>query len=153
AIDLADQAYPRQIDINRATQTLLVQNVRESFARTALELIAEGRPLTETVTTTRFMMTPALMELYGFLDVWQVADDGTVDDRFRRANPTLSIYATTASIPMTDTLDPTSLNYMHWTNPDVANAGVNQPAGCGTDPIVYPANAFALHFLLFGALD
>src|ERR1022692_3698293 len=44
ATDFADQAYPRQIAVNATTTPLLVQNLQESFARTMLELIAEGQP-------------------------------------------------------------------------------------------------------------
>jgi hypothetical protein len=154
-VDFADQAYPRQADISPFTAPLLVQNAKESFARTALALAAEGRPLTDAMSTQRLMMTPALMELYAFFDVWQVDDQGKVTDRFRLANPSLSIVAEASQgpIPIADTLNPASPNYMHWYNPDVANAGLNQPAGCGVDPIVYPSNAIALHFLLHGSLD
>src|SRR6185437_9363135 len=45
----------------------LVENAEESFARTVLALIAEGRPLSEAMTTKRYMMTPPLMELYALL--------------------------------------------------------------------------------------
>ncbi len=67
-------------------------------------------------------MTTALKELYAFLDVWQVDDDGKVTDRFKQQHPSLSIIAETAAgpIPIADTLDPTSPNYMHWYDPDVA---------------------------------
>ena len=43
AVDFADQAYPKQVGINATTTPLLVQNAQESFARTVLALIAEGR--------------------------------------------------------------------------------------------------------------
>jgi hypothetical protein len=48
-----DDAFPR-----------LVQNLEESFARTAWELVAARQPFTETLTTQRFMMTTALKSLY-----------------------------------------------------------------------------------------
>src|SRR5206468_11985658 len=68
AADFADQSYPRPIDINGATAAVLTQTAKESFARTALQLVGEGKPFTDTLTTNRFMMTPALMELYAWLD-------------------------------------------------------------------------------------
>jgi hypothetical protein len=152
--DFADQAYPRQIDVNGPTEALLVENATESFARTMLALLAQGRPLTDATTTQTFMMTPALMELYAFLDAWQVSDTGAVTDRFKLANPTLTITAEAAAgpIPLSESLDPTSANYMHWYNPDVATAyqGV---AGCDADPFTYPASAISLHFLLWGSFD
>jgi hypothetical protein len=154
AVDFSDQAYPKQIGINTTTIPLLVQNAQQSFARTMLELIAEGRPLTDGVTTPRIMMTTALKELYAFLDVWQVDDAGKVTDRFKQAHPGLSITVETAqgAIPIAQTLDPTNANYMHWYNPDVATYGA-QVAGCTEDPMVYPPSAISLHYLLYGALD
>lgn len=151
--DFADQTFPRPADVNASTQAALLQNTRESFARTVLELIAEGRPFTEAVTTQRFMMTPALMELYGFLDVWQVDDAGHVNDGFRKANPglTLTIEAAQGPIPITETLDPTGPNYMHWYDPDVPKEAATG-SGCGVDPLVLPASADTLHYLILGSI-
>jgi len=154
-IDFSDQTFPRPADISPFTAPLLVQNLKESFARTVLELASEGRPLTEAMTTRTFMMTPALMEFYAFLDAWQVDDQGNITDRFRKDNPALTVTVSAASgpIPIADTLNPSSPNYMHWYNPDVGAAQKNEPAGCDTDPIVYPPTGISLHFLLLGALD
>jgi hypothetical protein len=152
--DYANQFYPKQIDINNTTTPLVLQNLEESFARTMLALIAAGQPLTVATTTNQLMMTTALKELYAFLDVYEVDDDSKVTDAFKKANPKLQITAEAAAgpIPIADTLDPTSANYMHWYDPDVATAG-SSVAGCAMDPIVYPASAFTLHWLLYGALD
>ena len=43
---------------------LLVQNLQDSFALTAWQLVKEGRPFTEVLTTNRFRMTTALKSLY-----------------------------------------------------------------------------------------
>jgi len=51
--NIGDDAFPR-----------LVQNLQDSFALTAWQLVKEGRPFTETLTTTRFRMTTALKSLY-----------------------------------------------------------------------------------------
>jgi hypothetical protein len=48
-----DDAFPR-----------LVQNLEESFARTAWEFVATDQPFTQVLTTQRFMMTTALKSLY-----------------------------------------------------------------------------------------
>src|SRR5262245_49707277 len=48
-----DDAFPR-----------LVQNLQDSFAHTAWQLVKENRPFTETLTTNRFVMTTALKSLY-----------------------------------------------------------------------------------------
>jgi hypothetical protein len=153
AVDFADQAFPKQISINNTTTPLLVQNAQQSFARTMLELINEGRPLSEGVTTQRLMMTTALRELYSFLDVWEIDDDGKVTDRFKKAHPMmdLTIEAAQGPIPIAETLDPNSPNFMHWYDPDAPTE--NKVAGCGEDPIVIPASGIALHYLLYGAID
>jgi hypothetical protein len=155
--DFEDQAYPGRADFNPPTEPLLVQNASESFARTVLELIAEGRPLTEAVTTRRFMMTPALKELYAFLDQWQVDDAGKVDDRFKVANPTLSltVEASQGPVPIAQTLDPTSPNYMRWYDPEVGHFPAYLAEGCAQDPIVYPApvSGLVLHYILYGTLS
>jgi hypothetical protein len=154
SVDFADQAYPKQIDINATTTPLLVQNAQESFARTMVELTSQGHPLTEAMSTQQLMMTTAMMELYALLDVWEVDDLGKVTDHFRAKNPALQITVEAAqgAIPIAQTLDPTSPNYMHWYDPDVATAGMQIP-GCQTDPLVYAANAMSLHYLLLGSLD
>jgi hypothetical protein len=154
SVDFADQAYPKQIDINGTTTPLLVQNAQESFARTMLALTAQGHPLTEAMSTPQLLMTTAMKELYAFLDVWDVDDSGKVTDHFRAKNPALqfTVEASQGPIPIAQTLDPTSPNYMRWYDPDVATAGMQIP-GCQQDPLVYPPSAIALHYLLLGSLD
>ena len=155
-LDFADQSYPRNLVINTRVAPRLVQNAQESFARTMAELlVAQRRPLTESTTVQQFMMTTALKELYGFLDVWQVNNDGTVTDRFVQAHPNLpAILVGTAQgpIPISETLNPASPNYMRWFHPDVATHNANVP-GCAADPIRYRPSALTLHFTLYGSLD
>src|ERR1019366_615099 len=101
---------------------LLMQNAQESFARTMLQLIASGQPLTQAPTTTQFMMTTAMKELYAFLDQYEVDDNNVVTDSFKIANPKqmITIEAAQGPIPFSESIDPTSPNYMHWYDPDVA---------------------------------
>lgn len=152
--DFADQAYPKRLVINSSLMPGLVQNAEESFARTVLELIHEGRPLTEALTTRKFMLTTALKEIYAFLDAWEVDDAGKVTDAFRKANPKLDIVAEASAGPiaLSDSLDPTSDAYMHFYDPDVATANA-KVASCAVDPIEYPPSAATLHYLLWGSLD
>jgi hypothetical protein len=51
--NVGDDAFPR-----------LVANLQDSFAMTAWQLVKEGRPFTETLTTRRFVMTTALKSVY-----------------------------------------------------------------------------------------
>ena len=154
AADFSDQSYPKQIGINAATIPLLVQNAQESFARTMLALLAAGQPLSAGMTTHQLMMTTALKELYAFLDVWEVDDAGKTTDAFKKANPKLQLVVESAAgpIPIADTLDPTSPNYMHWYDPDVT-MDAPSVAGCAEDPITLPVSAASLHYLLYGSLD
>ena len=133
---------------------LLVQNVRESFARTVLQLIDEGRPLTDAFTTKRLMMTPALMELYAFLDTRLVNDAAAVNDTFARGNQGLKITMETAQgpIPIADSVNPASPNYMHWYTPDLPGLTYPDPTCNGLDPIQFNANSQALHALLYGEI-
>jgi hypothetical protein len=165
--DFADQAYPRQLAINPGSTPLLVQNMEQSFARTMLTLTGQNAPLTQAMTTHQVMMTTALKETYAFLDVYEVydtvkngVDTAVVMDRFHQANPGLSITveAKNGPIPITDTLNPSSPNYMHWYDPDIATFDSNIP-NCNEDPVVYATGAYGndlaltLHWLLLGGLE
>ncbi|MDB4959529.1 MAG: hypothetical protein JWO36_7098 [Myxococcales bacterium] len=151
--DFVDMIPPNGLGRGRAVP-LLVANVRESFARTVLDLQAEGRPLTDAFTTKRLMMTPALMELYAFLDTRRVDDAGLVTDSFARANPTLRLTIESAQGPiaLTDTLDPTSPNYMHWYSPDLPNLMYGDMTCNGLDPISVAPSALFVHTLLYGEI-
>ncbi|HTQ48389.1 MAG TPA: hypothetical protein VMI75_36785 [Polyangiaceae bacterium] len=173
--DFADQAYPQQIDANQYTGAALLENLQESYARTANYFTQNGQPLTNVVTSHQVMMTTALKELYAFLDTWEVSDTAASDsaggqgkvtttDHWKQANPNVAITveASAGPIALSDTLDPSSPNYMHWYYPDLANVDMGV-AGCATDPIVFPAkapagvggssSALVLHWLLLGAID
>ena len=153
ATDFVDIVPPQGLGSGRAIP-LLVQNVRESFARTVLALTAEGKPLTEAFTTRRLMMTPALMELYAFLDTRRVDDAARITDSFAMANRELKIVMETAQgpIPIAQTLDPASPSYMHWYSPDIAGLTYPDPTCNGLDPITFNANAHVLHALLYGEI-
>ena len=116
----------------------LLANLRESFARTALELVSEGQPFTSTMTTRRFMLTPRLMMLYAYLDWIQISDSGGRVDLWTQAHPGFTFKLTNnggVAIPLTDTLDPASPNYMVFYAPQLAGAPYD--TACPQDPIVY----------------
>ena len=93
----------------------LLQNVEDSFALTAWQLMAEGRPFSEVITTRRLMMTTALMSTYLQIEMPR--------DTRGTAAPTISwkIDESGVDIPLEQTLDPTSPNYL--TFPDLAPVG------------------------------
>lgn len=155
-VDFTDQTFPQRVSINRQTTPLLVQNATESFARTMAYLVSQGHPLSEAMTTQSFMMTPALMEFYAFLDAWQVDDAGKVTDRMRVTHQLAKVTITGTQIPITDSLDPASPNFLTFTNPNLAaiEAAVGVP-GCFTDPVVYSGGGLAnvVQRVLQGSLD
>jgi hypothetical protein len=151
----------------------LVENIKESFARTMIALIAANRPFTDAFTTTQYMMTPPLMELYGYLDLAQPDDGDTVGgvtDGFHAQNPGVSVVVQDQTmVAMADTLNTKSQNYMVWYYPDMIQAANNAPvddpelkAMCALHSRTYTAVVkegdvinltHTLHDLLYGGLD
>ena len=153
AADFTDMIPPQGLGVG-GQMPLLLQNVKESFARTALSLVAAGRPISDAFTTHQVMMTPALMELYAFLDTRHLDDNAKVMDAFTTAHPTLTITleASAGPIAITDTLNPASPNYMHWYNPNIGKLTGYVDQTCNVDPIVLPPDSYALHQLLYGGV-
>ena len=124
---------------------LLIQNLKESFARTCIELIAEGRPLTDILTTTRFMMTTALMSMY--MQIEMPYDIHTFNWQFNQGTrPALA-----------DTLNPSSPNYMIWgyaapTTTTGKGPGYTTCAGDSTKVSTFPGSTNLFHVLL-GVID
>ncbi len=124
----------------------LVENVKESFARTMLALIAQNRPFTDAFTTNQYMMTPPLMEFYGYLDAAQPTDTDVTQgstDGFLAQNPGVPIVVedTTAlgiaPVTLAETLDATSANYMQWSFPNMA-ALAKTAVDSGSDTSLQP---------------
>ena len=120
--DFADQVFA-QVGRNAHTTPLLLQNVQESFARTMVELTAQGHPLTEAMTTRQLMMTTAIKELYAFLDTIEIDNEGKIRS-LPRAAPQRAHRGRSGPGPHPPGRDARSRspNYMHWYDPDVATA-------------------------------
>jgi hypothetical protein len=155
AADFTDMIPPNGLGVGQEIP-LLLQNLRESFARTVLSLVSAGRPITDAFTTHQLMMTPALMELYAFLDARHVDDNAKILDAFAggfaSAHPTTTIEIVPDAIPLQQTLDPTNANYMHWSNPSVGNLTQYADQRCNTNPITLVPDAYSIHLLLYGAV-
>ncbi len=113
----------------------ITENLSESYARTVMELIAEGQPFTATMTTTRFMMTPALMAAYAVLDGAPLADFGTVAGAVQAIPHAVTLESSTP-VPIEDAVDPANPNYLVFYDPAITN--LTTP-GCPTSTITYPA--------------
>jgi hypothetical protein len=124
---------------------MLFQNLKESFARTALQIVAEGRPFTDILTTQRFMMTTALMSMYMQIEI--PYDIHTLTWQFNHGSrPAL-----------TDTLDPSSPNYMVFgyaapTTTTGKAPGGTTCAGDTTKVSTYPGSSNLFHVLV-GVVD
>ena len=153
AQDFVDIVPPNGLGNGRATP-LLIQNVRESFARTVLAFNSQGRPLTDAFTTKQVMMTPALMEFYAFLDTRQVNDAAAINDTFARANTGLTVTMETSlgPIPFADSVTPGNANYMHWYTPDLTALTYPDTTCNGLDPITFNVNSQAIHAMLYGEI-
>jgi len=123
-----------QLSVDNLTNLPLFAQAQESMSRTALKLIADGKPFTDTVTTRTFMMTPTLMSFYLALDQAQVDDAGKQSISVPLPDGTLSttqafwltyqapldptaMPVVPNNIPLTETLDPASPNFMHFAVP------------------------------------
>jgi hypothetical protein len=103
----------------------------ESFARTVLALIDEGRPFTEVLTTDRFMLNAPLMSSYAFIDAFPQSDSDKVVAQgiwlIRQKYPMFSFTRTTNLDPTTgmpvpialeDSINPASPHFMVWYDPN-----------------------------------
>jgi hypothetical protein len=98
-----------------------LQNLAESFGRTAQQLVAENRSFTSTLTTRRFMMTPALMATYALIDALPLPDGvvGVVPQQPATQHD-VTIESDTP-IPFEESVDPNSPNFMRFYNPSIAH--------------------------------
>lgn len=96
---------------------VLRKNFEESFARTALQHVREGRPFQELFTIDSYYMTTAMMVAMAYADDVNVDDAG--DPRYgvlARRIPEVSF--TRSSVPLTRTFDPGSPDFMRFTIDD-----------------------------------
>src|SRR5450755_655178 len=120
-----------QLSVDNLSALPVFSQAQESMSRTALKTIADAKPFTDTVTTHTFMMTPTLMSLYLALDQTQVDDLGKISLSLPLPDGTMSttqaFWVTYQApkdpsampvvqnpIPLSDTMDPTSANFMHF---------------------------------------
>ena len=112
------------------------QQAQDSFARTVQQLVADGQSFRSTVTTHKFMMTPALMAQYLLIDQTMVDDSGAVsmslpapDGSLLTKNDFYVTYLPPAMggpITLQQTLDPKSPYYLHFAVPQPFTCNVPQ---------------------------
>ncbi|HXU81514.1 MAG TPA: hypothetical protein VN914_08955 [Polyangia bacterium] len=115
---------------NNQDKIKFVRSAEESFARTALELVSTKRPFTEVLTTDRLMLNPPLTSAYASIDAMPQND---MDKPVQQANwlrqkyPNLVFVRTTnldpltgmpVPIPLEESINPLSPNFMKWFDPN-----------------------------------
>lgn len=131
----------------------LLLNFRQSFAKTMTALIAAGQPFTAAATTTQFMMTTAMMTYYAYADSSMLTDAtangaGNMVNRFYDADPKWSWSVTKQDIPLADSGNPASSNYLKFSCPTLASIyqltdgqSATTAAYCsGIDPVLVNAS-------------
>ncbi len=152
-LNFVDIAPPNGLGNGKALP-LLVQNARESYARTVLAITAAGRPLTDAFKTKQLMLTPALMQLYAYLDTHRADDLGKINDVFAKANPTVKITMENSAprVSLVDATTPGNPSFLHFHNPDLATQAYPF-AGCmGLDPYSIPIRSDLLFDIFYGEL-
>ena len=96
------------------TDEMLNANFAESFARTAAELVRQGKPFTEVLTTDTFMMTTAQMAFLAFSDDEVIDDEEGHDVRTTQGHfPTITLVKDVGDAPpAAQALDPQSPQFM-----------------------------------------
>lgn len=116
--NLTDVLGGEAIDGDNAVVNKLMKSLQESFPRTALEIVKQGRPFHETITTKQIQMNVPLMAFYGYLDSRYRSDSrtGSIVSRIA-AIPNFKYQVTNLTVPLSDTLNPASPNYLIWSRP------------------------------------
>lgn len=115
----------------------IVQNLQQSFGRTALALIAEGQPFSAVVTTKRYMMTPALAAVYASVDVTHVDDNYNLIDLFQQRPVEVTVQSTTP-VTVEDALNPQSPSFLKFYD---SAFSTSYRSGCPFGTFVYEAPA------------
>jgi len=106
-----------------------IRTFEESFARTVLDVVRTDRPFTEVLTTQTVYLTTAQMVGLALSDDREIDDDNK--RRYDRSSAMIEqLVYTTASVPLSETLNPSSPNWMRFTIP-----AEGLPAGCAGEAV------------------
>ncbi|MEL6184647.1 MAG: hypothetical protein AAFU79_08500, partial [Myxococcota bacterium] len=137
---------------NENVSELFLQNLRESFARTALSIVENGQPWTDVLTTDTFEMTTAMVVFHAFLEGRYVNDRNQVRQRPMPEVGNFTLYRNRADAPpASESLDPSHANFLHFYVPDFEDLCL--PNNQNTFEVAHNAfNGNDEHFFLFGML-
>ncbi|MDH3845976.1 MAG: hypothetical protein OES69_18700, partial [Myxococcales bacterium] len=106
-----------------------VRTFEESFSRTVLDVFRADRPFTEVLTTQTVYLTTAQMVGLALSDDREIDDNG--DRSYNRSRGMIDqLVYTTANVPLSETLNPSSPNWMRFTIP-----AEGLPGGCGGEAV------------------
>ena len=106
-----------------------IRTFQESFARTALDIVRTDRPFTDVLTTRTVYLTTAQMVGLALSDDREINDDE--DRSYNRSRDMIDqLVYTTADVPLSETLNPSSPNWMRFTIP-----AEGLPGGCGGEAV------------------
>ena len=134
---LLQMSLNQNIQINEQFTSTLSRNLMDSFALTVWELVKQGKPFTQALTTNSYMLTTAMMSTMSFFDDMHVSDTRQGLNRLgQRAAIAQYTFDTASTATLAESLDPTNPKYM------VFHMAAPQPAGCATTAVTFkPANA------------
>jgi hypothetical protein len=129
AIDYDDQLGIKASGWKSDVRANFERAAEESFARTVLQLLDEGRPFTDVVTTQRYMLTPPLMALLAFTDAVLQDDDGNPvrQSWLLQKYPGLTLVGDSPAVAFSETIDPASPNFFHFQFIPPAKPGCTLP--------------------------
>jgi hypothetical protein len=152
------EAYDAQLGFTTQPWYLLHQlgfrqSAEYSFALTAWQLMQEGRPFTDVLTTERFVLNPPLMGALSFMDAVPIDDEGQpVASKLwiLWEEPTFSFTRQTKGgpIPLADSLNRGSPNYLKFYDPNPYGSYDVFPE-CKEDPYVQRGGAGLLYLFYF----
>lgn len=111
-----------------AVNASLLQNMDESFARTVEATVDAGEPFNTPIKSNQFMMTLPMMVYYAAVDTIALAPNALsslIDDSVN-----FTFESDAGPIPIEQTLDPSSPNFMTWYDPTVTKVSSVTPADC-----------------------
>ncbi len=112
-----------------AVDDTFIRTFEESFARTVVDIVQQDRPFTDVLTTRRVYLTTAQMVGLALSDDREIDDEN--DTRYERSRDAIDqLRYTTNSVPLSQTLDPGSPNFMRFTIP-----AEGLPGGCGGEAV------------------
>ncbi len=103
----------------RNVEDLFMRSLEESFARTMVEHVRQGRPFNESATTQSFMMNSAMVFALAFQDDRQVDDERRA--RYRQYGQQIDALTMVkgSDIPLSESTDPGHANFMRFSLPEL----------------------------------